>query len=92
MSHRGLLVFSWLSLIGIFLILLFFGIEVIYMQYKYEVIVKSSKAELEALVAHYLNSGWVCDGGVNISMFSPYEISYAQAVQKVVSGSKEIDQ
>ena len=49
---------------------------------EYKIIVRSSISELNADVNYFLKEGWVCQGGVSISLDSCGSFVFAQAIIK----------
>jgi hypothetical protein len=51
-------------------------------QTEYRVIVRNTLSELNKDVNHFLNEGWVCQGGISLSLDSYGSFIYAQAIIK----------
>jgi hypothetical protein len=49
---------------------------------EYRVVVRSSPLELNKDVNYFLKEGWVCQGGISLSLDSYGSFIYAQAIVK----------
>jgi hypothetical protein len=49
---------------------------------EYRVIVRNTLSELNKDVNYFLNQGWVCQGGISLSLDSYGSFVYAQAIVK----------